>query len=287
VLRSRTPIRSGASSSEAWLRNGLRALFAAVAVVLLLLGARDVVRPFLAGSPAGPAPAASAGYPREAAEAFAVRFALAYLTYDGAHQDAHRQALQAYLATGGDPMLGWDGQGRQSAGAAVPSGITVRDAGHALVRVAVLVDSGRWISLAVPVVADGDRLAVGGPPALVPAPALAGASSPAAVPDQDPTLSGQLRPYLAAFLRAYAQSSQTELAYYSAPGVAIAGLGGQVSFGSLASLSVEQSSGSVRSAVASVRWQDTGSGAGLTQRYRLQLVEAGGKWLVGEVSPDE
>jgi hypothetical protein len=287
VLSGRPRMRLGGSSSEAWLRNALRGLLVASLGMLLLLGVRDVIRPFVAGAPVRPAPATTAGYPREAAEAFAGRFALAYLSFDSAHPDTRRLALQAYLAPGSDPELGWDGQGRQTAVAALPSGIAVLDGGQALIQVAVQVDGGRWVYLAVQVFADGDRLAVVGMPALLPPPGLADAQSSAAMADQDPKLSGQLRPYLAAFLRAYAQSNQTELAYYSAPGIQLAGLGGQVAFASLVSLSVEQSSGSSRTAVVGVRWHDQASGAGLTQRYRLRLVEAGGKWLVGDVSPDE
>jgi hypothetical protein len=286
MLSSR--FRIGGGSIEAWQRRGLRALLALTLGVLLLLGVRDVVRPFVGGRATPPAAAdPTAAFPREAAEALAVRFAMAYLSFDSSHSDTRRRALQPYLADGADASVGWDGQGRQTAMAGLPSGITVHDARRAQVLVVVLVDGGRWVSLAVPVVVDGDQMAIGGPPVLVPARARASVPTPAQAADQDQALSNQLRPYLSAFLRAYAQSNQVDLAYYAAPGAQLAGLGGQVTLASLVSLSVEQAAGSVRSVVVSVRWQDQASGAGLTQRYRLQLVEAGGKWLVGAINPDE
>jgi len=248
---------------------------------------RDVVRPFLGEQSRPQAPDVTASYPREAAEAFAARFAMAYLTFDAGRPEQRQRALRQYLAPGAATSSGWDGQGRQTATLALPSGIEVRDGTHAVVTVAALVDGGRWLYLAVSVATDRQGLVVSGTPVLLPPPPLADAAQPADVVDQDPTLSAQLRPYLAAFLRAYAASSQAELAYYAAPGVVMEGLGGQVTLAGLDALSVEQPSGADRSAVASVRWMDPASGGTLTQRYRLQLVQANGKWLVGDIGPAE
>src|SRR2546425_520829 len=82
---------------------------------------------------------------REAAEAFAVRFTMAYLSFDPSRADGRRQALQPYVADGSDPGMGWDGSGRQTVAAALPSEVTVRDARRSLVTVAALVDGGRWL----------------------------------------------------------------------------------------------------------------------------------------------
>jgi Conjugative transposon protein TcpC len=285
VLTWRERLRRDAGAGEVWLRYGLRALLVLALLAVLALGLRDIVRPFLGGAAQRGQGVATATFPQAAAQTFAARFALAYLTFDGGHPDQRRQALDQYLAAGVSSSAGWDGQGRQTAILALPSDVAVSDGAHAVVTVAVLVDGGRWVYLAVPVEADGAALAVAASPALVPAPARADAAAPADVVDQDPTLSAQLRPYLTAFLRAYAQSGQDELAYYAAPGVAFAGLGGQVTLAGIDSLAVQQASGGERSAVASVRWSDPVSGGGLTQDYRLRLVEASGKWLVEEVSP--
>jgi hypothetical protein len=283
--RSRLPRRAG--SSEQWLRRGWRVLFGAAVVVVLLLGLRDIARPFLGVQPRAQSANASASYPRESAEAFAARFTMAYLTFDAARPEQRRRALQQYMGPGDASSAGWDGQGRETAALALPGGIEVRDGAHALVTVVALVDGGRWVYLAVLVVTDGQGLAVAGTPVLLPPPALADAAQSPDVMDQDPTLSAQLRPYLTAFLRAYAASSQAELAYYAAPGVVLGGLGGQVTLAGIDSLSVEQASGGQRSAVASVRWMDSASGGALTQRYRLQVLQVNGKWLVGDVGPAE
>jgi hypothetical protein len=287
VARAMNRLRlAGAGSSQEWARRGFRALFGAALLVVLLLGLRDIARPFLAGGQPRTA-AAPASYPSQAAEAFAARFALAYLTYDAAHPDQRQQALQQYVSGDVVSVTGWDGQGRQTAVEALPGGIEVQGGDRALVTVAALVDRGRWVYLSVPVVADGERLAVDGTPALLPPPTLADTAPPDDVADMDPILSGQLMPSVTAFLRAYAASSQAELAYYAAPGVAYAGLAGQVTLAGLDALSIDQSSGSQRSAVAVVRWTDARSGGTLTQRYRLQLVQANGKWLVADVGPAE
>jgi hypothetical protein len=278
----------GGGGGEAWVRNLLRVLVVAVLGVLLLLGLRDVVRPFAGGRPAPAATSPTAGYPREPAKAFAVRFAMAYLTFDGAHPDARQRALAAYLPDGGDPALGWDGNGKQTALEGVSAGIQVESANRALVTVAVLVDQERWIYLAVPVVSDQGGLAISAAPALVPPPGRASWQQPsnAASDDQDSTLSSQLRPSLTAFFRAYASSTGSELAYYAAPGAQIQGLGGEVALGELSDLSVARGGSEGREAVAMVRWLDRRSGASLTEGYRLRLVQVDGKWLVGQVSPE-
>jgi hypothetical protein len=283
--RSRLPQRT--RSAEGWLQLGWRVLLGAAVVLVLLLGLRDIVRPFLGGQPRQQAADTSASYPRAAAEAFASRFAMAYLTFDSARPQQRQRALQQYVGPGEASTAGWDGQGRQTAVLALPAGIEVSDSAHALVTVAALVDGGRWLYLAVPVVTDGQGLAVSGTPVLLPSPALANAAQQGEVVDQDPALSAQLRPYLTAFLRAYAASSQAELAYYEAPGVELSGLGGEVTLAGLDELGVEQPSGAQRSVVASVRWMDPASGGTLTQRYRLRLVQMDGKWLVGDLGPAE
>jgi Conjugative transposon protein TcpC len=278
----------GGGGGEAWVRNLLRVLLAAVLGLLLLLGLRDVVRPFVAARPAPARISPTAVYPREPAEAFAARFAMAYLTFDGAHPDVRQRALAAYLIDGGDPGLGWDGNGKQTALEGVPAGIQVESANRALVTVAVLVDQQRWIYLAVPVVSDQGGLAVAAAPALVPPPGRASWQQPSNTTsdDQDSTLSSQLRPSLTAFFRAYAASRASELAYYAAPGAEIQGLGGEVELGELSDLSVMQGGSDERDAVATVRWLDRHSGASLSESYRLRLAQVDGKWLVGQVSPE-
>jgi hypothetical protein len=277
----------GFPPTRRWLLWGFRALVVAVLFLLLLLGVRDVIRSSLrsAGqngsdsSVGGPA-----GFPREAAEAYATRFALAYATFDSADTQARQQTLQQYVPDGVDTMLGWDGQGKQTATAAFPSGIDIRDQSNATISVAVQVDRGRWLYLAVPVVVHQDRLVVPAAPSMLPAPAKATVSASPAVPEDTQTES-QLTPLVTSFFKNYASSSMTDLGLIAAPGTTFEGLNGTVQFGSLVDLRVNQGSGSTRQAIAHVRWSDPASNASLVQGYRLTLVLVNGQWHVSSLTP--
>ena len=279
----------GKGSGELLVQRLLRVLLVAVLLVLLLLGVRDVLRPFVPFLAGRQAPSADPGaaYPREGAQAFAVRFALSYETYDGAHPDARQKALAPYMADGADLAMGWDGNGKQSAVQALPGGIEVQDAREALVTVAVLVDSGRWVYLSVPVIAGQGSFAVAAAPALVPSPGKATATQ--AGPDlnfqDDSALSQQLRASVTTFFSAYARSNTNDLDYYSAPGVHFLGLGGAVDLAALTSLSVAQGPPDSRVAVAGVRWLDKASGASFVQPYRLELALYADRWLVSQITP--
>ncbi|HKF17854.1 MAG TPA: conjugal transfer protein [Candidatus Dormibacteraeota bacterium] len=279
----------GKGGGELLMQRILRVLFVGVLLVLLLLGVRDVLRPFvpLLTSRQTPAPDAAAAYPREGAEAFAVRFALVYETYDGAHPNARQKALAPYLADGADLAMGWDGNGKQSAVQGLPSGINVRDGHQAQVTVAVLIDNGRWVYLSVPVISDQGAFAVAAAPALVPPPRKATSTQPAVDLNfqEDSALSTQLRSSVTTFFSAYARSSTTDLDYYSAPGVHFAGLSGAVDLAELTSVSVAQGAPGQRVAVASVRWLDKASGASFVQPYRLELVLYADRWLVSQMTP--
>jgi Conjugative transposon protein TcpC len=279
----------GKGGAQLLMQRILRALLVGVLLVLLLLGVRDLLRPFvpLLASRQTPAADPAASYPREGAEAFAIRFALAYETYDGAHPGARQKALAPYLADGADLAMGWDGNGKQSALQGLPSGINVRDAHQAQVTVAVLIDNGRWVYLSVPVIADQGAFAVAAAPALVPPPGKA-TSTPASLDlnfEKDSALSTQLRSSATTFFSAYARSSTTDLDYYSAPGVHFVGLGGAVDLAELTSLSVAEGPPEQRVAVASVRWLDRASGASFVQPYRLELVLYADRWLVSQITP--
>lgn len=279
----------GRGSAELVMQRILRVLLVGVLVVLLLLGVRDLLRPFVPFLASRQPPAANpaAAYPREGAEAFAIRFALAYETYDGAHPSARQKALAPYLADGADLAMGWDGNGKQSALQGLPSGIDVRDAHQAQVTVAVLIDNGRWVYLSVPVIADRGAFAIAAAPALVPPPGKATSTQPNLDLNfqKDSALSTQLRSSATTFFSAYARSSTTDLDYYSAPGVHFVGLSGAVDLAELTSLTVAQGPPGQRVAVASVRWLDKSSGASFVQPYRLELVLYADRWLVSQITP--
>ena len=279
----------GKGGGEQLMQRLLRVLFVAVLLVLLLLGVRDVLRPFvpfLAGRQPPTADPAAA-YPREAAQAFAVRFALSYETYDSAHPEVRQKALAPYLADGADLAAGWDGNGKQSAVHALPSGIDVQDAREAQVTVAVLIDNGRWVYVSVPVIANQGAFAVAAAPALVPSPGKAATAQPG--PDlnfqDDSALSNQLRASVTTFFSAYARSKTNDLDYYSAPGVHFPGLGGAVDLAELTSLSVALGPSDRRVAVAGVRWVDRATGASFVQPYRLELALYADRWLVSQITP--
>ncbi|HKA51224.1 MAG TPA: conjugal transfer protein [Candidatus Dormibacteraeota bacterium] len=279
----------GRGGGELLIQRFLRVLFVGALLVLLLLGVRDLLRPFVPALTSHQMPAAdpAAAFPREGAEAFAVRFALAYETYDSAHPSARQKALAPYLADGTDPAMGWDGNGKQSAVQGLPGGISVRDAHQARVTVAVLIDNGRWVYVSVPVIADEGAFAVAAAPALVPPPGKAASTPPSLDVNfqEDSALSTQLRSSVTTFFSAYARSSTTDLDYYSAPGVHFGGLSGAVDLAELTGVSVAQGPPGQRVAIASVRWQDKASGASFVQPYRLELVLYADRWLVSQITP--
>jgi hypothetical protein len=259
-------------------------------LVLLIFALAGVVSTFatihdrLVGTRAATSTAATSGYPTLGAEAFAARAALTYLTFDSANPQKRQQALSAYIS-GGDSG-GWDGNGRQTALQAFPSDIVVEDAHRARVTVAVLVDSGRWLTLRLAVVTDQGRFALAGPPALVPTLGMTSWMPPSAGVDEDLTLSTQLQPSLVAFFKAYASGNRDELNYFVAPGAQVDGLGGIVQFGDVR-LTVYQGPAGSRPATAAVTWLDKTSGASLTEHYALGLLQVAGKWLVAQVAPAE
>jgi hypothetical protein len=178
----------------------------------------------------------------------------------------------------------WDGQGTQKATQAMPAGITVQSNQRATVTVAVLVDQGRWVYVAVPVQISGGQLVVPGQPAQLAPPSKATFPTPSNDPG-DPSLAQQLGQPMSAFFKAYAASSPSDLTYYAVPGATFDGLKGTVQFDSLADLHVYAGSGTTRQAIARVKWYDPKSGAHLTQSYRLGLQLVNGQWHVSSVTP--
>ena len=261
-----------------WL--GRAALYATM-MLLLVLGVRDLLRPF--SSPSGATAAAPAW--AQAAEVYAARFARDYLTFDSSAPDRYKARIARYLPEGVDPMFGWDGQGRQAVTLTLPSGITVSGDRSAVVTIAVLVTGGTWEYLAVPVVAGDGAFVVAGTPALVPPPARASVSAPPEL-ENDTALSAALMPTMAAFFAAYGTADATQLSYYAAPGARVSGVGG-LTLAALVSLRVEAAGGGRgdRTAEADVRWSDGASGGSFVQSYALRLRQAEGRWYVASVGP--
>ncbi|HVL98573.1 MAG TPA: conjugal transfer protein [Egibacteraceae bacterium] len=259
---------------------GRLVLWAAILALAVRGGVATVAELRGPPAPAGvaaPQPAGT-GFPVDAARALATRFAHDYLAYDPA-DDTRPDRLAAYLPGDGHGELGWDRNGEQAVHAVVALDVTVETVDRAAVLVAAQVSGPRWLHLSVPVVADREgRLAVGATPTLVAAPQLAD-QPPAEEPAGDKALSKELVPVLESFFDAYGAGRADDLAYYLPVGRTMGGLDGTVELDDLVDLWVAEGSG-VRHAQATVRWRDTATGARLTQRYDLRLVDNAGRWYV-------
>lgn len=251
-------------------------------VVLLLNGIASLRRPVGPAPAPTQAPAAGASFPVKAVEAFAVRFAHDYLTWDAAAPDVHADAIGPYLADDVDKQLGWASNGQQVAVLVLPERTVVVSDNTALVTVAAQVtglNAPRWVHLQVPVYTDGpEQFLVTDAPALVPPP---GKATPPSEPllTTDPAVADQLRDPLIAFFKAYAGSTPSELSYLLAPGAQIATLNGTATFEDL-QLTVPEGENR-RDVVAKVRWSDRVTSSTFTQTYQVTVVRReDGRWYI-------
>jgi hypothetical protein len=222
------------------------------------------------------------GFPEKEAAVFAARFAHDYLSYDSKDPNARREQLSGYINDSFDPLVGWDGSGRQVAVNSIPVDVEVHSEDLGVVTVAVNVSGPRWVYLAVPITAEGDGLVVAERPALVPAPEIADAPTDNVlfgIEDPDPALAGRVQPSIESFFKAFASGKDADLAYFLPPGRTLSGLDGAVELDAIESLEVAQGGGQ-REAIARVRWLDPLTGGALTQTYRFTLVERDGRWYV-------
>ncbi|HEY1853125.1 MAG TPA: hypothetical protein VGG40_00930 [Solirubrobacterales bacterium] len=226
--------------------------------------------------PAGPAA-------DEAADAFAIRFARAYLS------DPSAEALTPYLAEGARIGTGLaPSTETANVAQAEVSSTEVLGGGESVLTVACELRDSRTLYLAVPVIRSGDgEVAALGAPWIVAGPGIAaGADSdrpqPLAGPDGP-----EIESLVAKFLPAYLGSGEAdELSYLLLPGEVIQPLGGQMSLKSLAGVSqLGDGDGPRRTIVAGVRVTEPSSGATYPLVYRLSVVRAGrdGRWYVAAV----
>jgi conjugative transposon protein TcpC len=269
----------------------------AVWLVLLIIGYRGVMAIVLNETPpsrAQPAPSATApAFPVALAGAFAMQFGQVYLNASPATASQRASELAPFLPPGADPQLGWNGSGSLTLTSEQVAGVSVQDAQHAVVTLLARVN-GALMELGVPVYATGGNVGISGEPAWLPAPKPAVPPSPPAV-NSDSAAQAQLTTQLPDFFEAYASGNQDTLSRFLEPGVSITGLGGSVTFGSLASVTVPPG-GSVRQVVATVVWQvpaqpPTGGqaaqapAAGLQTTYALTIVKQHGTWYVRSIAP--
>ena len=297
-LRSSAPGRApGAADGPAvrWRGAGGRwavwVLRILVWVVLIIVGARGVMAIALNQRTPSAAPPAAAGkagparsFPVGVAEAYALQFASAYLNVNQATAGQRAQQLAGFLPGGSDPQLGWNRAGSLTLESAQVAGINVRDRQHAVVTVLARVN-GRLMELGVPIYAAGGGMVVSGQPAWLPAPSQISPPVPTAQ-NSDPTATTALQAQLPAFLQAYASGDSATIARFLAPGAAVTGLGGAVTYSSIASLYVP-AGGDTRQITVSVVWQiPAQKGAApvqLPMTYDMTVVSQNANWYVKSV----
>jgi len=204
------------------------------------------------------------------AEAWAAQFAEVYLTFSPATQAQREQELAAFLPTGvaaANPDLGWNGTGQLTLQSEQVAGITVRDRQHAVVAVLATVN-GQLMELGVPVIAVARGVVVEG--------------------GSDPVAPNEVIRELPAFIQAYANGDSAALSRFAARGAWLTGLGGAVTFDSIAGLHVPPG-GATRQITVTVIWQlpsQVSSGlAEIVMTYHMSAVALqSGKWYVTEIS---
>jgi hypothetical protein len=251
-----------------------------------------------AAAPAGGAgtqDTAAGRFPVAMAEAYATEFGRVYFAFSPQNQAAREQALAAFVPPGvsaADPNLGWNGAGQVDLQALQVAGIKVQDPQHAVVTLLALI-SGQLSELGVPVAADRGGLVVSGQPAWLPAPQRIQPPATAAPRGQDQAAQSQLANELPAFFQAYASGDSAALNRFLAPGAALAGLGGGLTFDSISALHVPSGTGT-RQVTVTVIWQlpeQAGPAAGnlgmtskLEVTYGMSVVDShSGKWYVKEI----
>ncbi len=235
---------------------------------------------------AGPA---TAQFPVMLAEAYAAEFGQVYLNVSPAIQAQREQELAAFVpasVAAADPDFGWNGTGQMQLQSEQVAGIAVQDPRQAVVTLLAIVN-GQLMELGVPVAASDGGVVISGEPAWLPAPQQV---SPPATPGRgsDPVAQRELRNELPAFFQAYASGDSGALNRFAVRGVSLTGLGGTVTFGSIASLQVPPG-GATRQITVTVIWQVPGQGeSGVTKlvmAYGMSVVDLqSGKWYVNEIS---
>lgn len=287
-----------------WLVWVLRAV---VWAVLLLIGYRGVTAIVTSyegksGSAGGAAGAAGTGqpangFPVSLAGAFALEFGQVYLNFSPATATQRASELAPFLPAGTNANLGWNGNGSQTVQSVELAGVDVRGA-HAAVVSLLALANGRLIELGVPVYYSDGGLVVSGQPALTAPPAgLAPPAGPKVT--QDLALRQTLSGLLPGFFRAYASGASSQLAAFEAPGTRISGLGGEVGFGGLVSVSVPAASpvsnGAIRNITVTVAWlpastpsagpptSSAGGRAQIDMTYAMTVVKRAGRWYVSSI----
>jgi hypothetical protein len=262
--------------------------------VILIVGYRGIAAIFFGqsssgdgGKAAGAAPSAS-GFPATVGEAFALRFGQVYLNVNPDKADQRAQSLAAFIpasARATNPEFGWTGTGTSVVQSIQVAGVDVRSAKTAVVTLLASVN-GSLMELGVPLYAADGGLVVSAEPAWLPAPRTATLPQ-SHRPASDQAAKAALASQLPDFFTAFAGGDQARLSRYLAPGATLRGLGGAVSFGSIAALNVPPG-GATRDITVTVNWTlpvQAGTGPpGLATTYDMSVVDQQtGRWYVKDI----
>ncbi|MBV9380691.1 MAG: conjugal transfer protein [Streptosporangiaceae bacterium] len=264
-------------------------------VALLVVAYRGISAIVLNETPAstgntGNTPASGPGtqFPVTLAEAYALQFGQVYLNFSPATEAQRAQQLAAFIPSSissADPGFGWNGSGTMRLQSEQVASVDVRSSANAVVNLLASVN-GQLMELGVPIYAADGGIVVSGEPAWLPAPSAIQPPSPQQV-SSDQAAQSALMSQLPAFFQAYAAGDSATLNRFLAPGVSVTGLGGAVTFGSIANLSVP-AGGNTREIIATVNWQLAGqpgsTPAQLSMTYDMVVVDQqSGKWYVKEI----
>jgi Conjugative transposon protein TcpC len=283
--------RAWSGAGGRWRLWPLRAVLWAALLVIAYRGVTATVFNQVSVLQPGASPSGRGGaqFPVALAEAYATEFAGVYLNCSPATQAQREQELAAFVparVAAADPDFGWNGAGRMFLQSDQVAGIAVQDPRHAVVTLLAIVN-GQLMELGVPVAAGGGGVVISGEPAWLPAPQLISAP-PAPSQRPDPVAQRELMNELPAFFQAYANGDRAALNRFAVRGISLDGLGGAVTFDSIASLYVPPG-GAARRITVTVIWQVPGQGESgvikLDMTYGMSVVDLdNGKWYVNEVS---
>jgi hypothetical protein len=233
-----------------------------------------------------PTTGANSSFPVTLAEAYALQFGSVYLNFSPATSGQRSSQLATFVPStisGADPQLGWNGSGTLKLDSEQVASIAVQDSNRAVVTLLASVN-GQLMELGVPVYTSNGAVAVSGDPAWLPAPAQA--APPSTSPStSDPAAQAALNAQLPAFFQAYASGDTATLNRFLTSGSSVTGLGGNLSYAGISSLSVP-AGGATRAITVTVTWQLAGQAASpgkLNSTYNMTVVEQSGKWYVRSI----